>query len=66
MLTMLTIIKSDPISFDETPDWCVVRGGRCSIFLTTQCLGDVLTKTLPYDVLDDYLKKPKHCASDAY
>ena len=35
-------------------------------FLTMQCLGDVLTKTLPYDVLDDVLKKPKHRAYDAY
>ena len=31
-----------------------------------QCLGDVLTKTLPYNVLDDVLKKPKHRAYDAY
>ena len=31
-----------------------------------QCLGDVLTKTLPYNVLDDVLKKPKHRACNAY
>ena len=29
-------------------------------YLTMRCLGDVLTKTLPYDVLDDVLKMPKH------
>ena len=29
-------------------------------------LGDVLTKTLPYDVFDDVLKKPEHRACDAY
>ena len=35
-------------------------------FLTMRCLGDVLTKILPYEVLDDVLKKPKHRAYDAY
>ena len=43
-----------------------VRGERCSLFLALRCLGDVLTKTLPYDGLDDVLKKPKHPAFDAY
>ena len=28
-----------------------------AMFLTMRCLDDVLTKTLPYDVLDDVLKK---------
>ena len=39
-----------------------VRGERCSLFLALQCLGDVLTKTLLYDVFEDALKKPKHRA----
>ena len=41
---------------------------RCDVyqFLTMRCLGDVLTKTLPCDVLDDVLKKPKHGAYNAY
>ena len=30
------------------------------------CLGDVLTKTLPYDVFHDVLEKPKHRASMFY
>ena len=40
---------------------------RCDVyqFLTMRYSGDVLTKTLPYDVLDDVLKKPKHRAYDA-
>ena len=42
-----------------------VRGERCSLFLALRCLGDVLTKTLPSDGLDNDLKKPKQCASDA-
>ena len=31
---------------------------RCDVyqFLTMRCLGNVLTKTLPYDVFDDVLK----------
>ena len=43
-----------------------VRGERCSLFLALRCFGDVLTKTLLYDGLDDVLKKPKHPAFDAY
>ena len=43
-----------------------VRGEQCSLFLALRFLGDVLTKTLPYDVLDDVLKKPKHRAYEAY
>ena len=31
-----------------------------------RCLGDVLTKTLPYDVVGDVLKKPKHRAYDVF
>ena len=39
---------------------------RCDVyqFLTMQCFGDVLTKTLPSDVFDDVenemIEKPKH------
>ena len=43
-----------------------VRGERCSLFLALRCLGDVLTKTLPYNVFGDVLKKPKHRAYDAH
>ena len=45
-----------------------------AIFLTMQCLPipnnamfrQRFTKTLPYNVFDDVLKKPKHRAYDAY
>ena len=43
-----------------------LRAGGFSHFLTMGCIGDVLTKTLPYDVFDDVLKKPEHRACDAY
>ena len=41
---------------------------RCDVyqFLTMRCFGDVLTKTLPSDVFNDVLKKPKHRDYDAY
>ena len=55
------------------------RDGRYSLFLamqclkilynamvTTHCLGDVFTKTLPHNVFDNVLEKPKHRAYDAY
>ena len=37
-----------------------------AMFLTMRRLGDVLTKTLLYDVLDDVLKRPKPRAYNAY
>ena len=43
-----------------------VRGGRCLPFLNNAMLRRCLTKTLPYDVLDDVFKKPKHRAYDAW
>ena len=46
--------------------WAMFTFLRDAMFLTMQCLGDVLTNPLLYDVLDDVLKKPKHCACNAY
>ena len=38
--------------------WAIFTFRDVYQFLTMQCLGNVFTKTLPYNVFDDVLKKP--------